>query len=63
MAELKCVMCGGTIVQDSIRVDQNLERSDGCHCTGCGIKFKPNLDELSKLFKDIRAFVRARTKY
>lgn len=59
MAEVKCVVCGGAIVQDRILIEQNVvtynAKNDGCHCRGCGIKFKPNLDELSKLFEDIIA--------
>jgi len=56
MAKMKCIVCGGAIVQDKILIDTNVvtytTRYDGCHCTGCGIKFKPNLDELSKLSED-----------
>lgn len=54
MPELKCFLCQGTIVQDRIEKERYVAIYDGCHCTGCGIKFKPNLEELIKLFEAIK---------
>ena len=53
MPALKCIVCGGAVVQDMIQKDRHVGVYDGCHCTGCGIKFKPNLDELGKLFENL----------
>ncbi len=54
MPELKCIVCRGAVVQDLIQKDRHAAIYDGCHCTGCGIKFKPNLDELGKLFEKLK---------
>jgi len=50
----KCIICGGVIVQDKIEKARHVAVYDGCHCTGCGIKFKPNLSDLDILFKNLR---------
>ncbi len=50
---LKCIVCGGAVQQDVIVKARHVGVYDGCHCTGCGIKFKPNLPELTKLFEDL----------
>ena len=54
MAELKCIVCGGAVVQDVIEKHRYVAVYDGCHCTRCGIKFKPNLSDLDILFKNLR---------
>ncbi|KKM93621.1 hypothetical protein LCGC14_1206520 [marine sediment metagenome] len=54
MPELKCIVCGGSVQQDVIVGARHVGLNDGCHCRGCGIKFKPDLTELTKLFENIK---------
>lgn len=54
MAELKCPLCGGTIVQDLIEKARYVAILNGCHCARCGIKFQPNLEPLGELLKALQ---------